>query len=499
MSFAAANRFRCMGRTVIVACLAVALGSALAAGSATPQAEALHVLNRLAFGPRPGDLQHVMDVGVDRYIDEQLHPENLPLPQPLAAELDRLATVNWSQGELLTQYREMEKAARTAGEQGKEQRKEWVQRLAQEAAEARLRRAVESPRQLEEVMVDFWFNHFNVFEGKGLDRALVANYEREAIRPYALGHFRDLLGATAHHPAMLFYLDNWLSTAPGFHPRKRGPAAKANGLNENYARELMELHTLGVDGGYTQQDVTELARMLTGWTFDPRRATSTDSMFVFDARRHDEGTKQWLGRRVRPAGQREGEDALDTLARHPATAHHIAFQLAQYFVSDAPPPALVDRVARRFLDTDGDIREVLKTLFDSAEFRDPAAQQAKFKTPYQYVVSALRAADVAPSQIKPLNGALHQLGMPLYGCPTPDGYKNTEDAWLNPDAIARRVNFATALASGRTPLSSRPLDADALLATLGDGISARTRAEIVRAEPGLRAALVLGSPDFMRH
>jgi uncharacterized protein (DUF1800 family) len=481
---------------------ALAWGLAVAAFGAQAQpaseAEALHVLNRLAYGPRPGDLQHVMDIGIDRYVDEQLHPERIAQPAALNQELAALSTLTQSQRELVEQFREAEKAARNGGEQGKDMRRELVQRIAQEAAEARLRRAIESPRQLEEVMVDFWFNHFNIYEAKGLDRALVANYEREAIRPYAMGRFRDLLGATAHHPAMLFYLDNWLSTGPEFHAKAKGPAAKANGLNENYARELMELHTLGVDGGYTQQDVTELARMLTGWTFDPRRGFGSGSLFVFDGRRHDHGVKHWLGETIADRGQDEGEHALDVLARHPATAHHIAFQLAQYFVADAPPPALVDELAKRFLDTDGDIRAVLKALFDSREFRDPAAQQAKFKTPYQFLVSAVRAAGVDPAATKPLAGGLHQLGMPLYGCVTPDGYKNTEEAWLNPDAITRRVNFATAFAAGKTPVSTQPLDAGALLATLGSTISARTRAEVVRVEGPLQPALVLGSPDFMR-
>jgi uncharacterized protein (DUF1800 family) len=354
-------------------------------------------------------------------------------------------------------------------------------------------------------MVDFWFNHFNVYQGKGLDRVLVANYEHEAIRPYALGRFRDLLGATAHHPAMLFYLDNWLSAAPGFQPRRAAlfdakKKAPPTGLNENYARELMELHTLGADGGYTQRDVTELARILTGWTFDARRPGERQALFVFDPRRHDNGDKDWLGRHVGARGEAEGEWALDVLAREPATAHHLAFELAQYFVADAPPPALVDRLAQRYLATDGDIRAVLKALFDSPEFRDPGVRGAKFKTPYRFVVSALRAAQVPVRDPKPLLGALRQLGMPLYGCATPDGYKNTEDAWLNPDAITRRVSLATLLGSGRAPVGAgQPLDADALLATLGSAISPKTRATVAQADPRLRAALVLGSPDFMRH
>ncbi len=398
--------------------------------------------------------------------------------------------------------------------------------------------------------MDFWFNHFNVYQGKGLVRVLVESYEREAIRPHVLGRFRSMLGATAKHPAMLFYLDNWLSAAPGYQPR-RG-TAKVSGLNENYAREVMELHTLGVDGGYTQQDVTELARILTGWTLvqqEPRRrrfgqgmdntaSGRGDSIFAFDPARHDSGTKTWLGRSVPPNGQLEGEFALDVLANHPATAKHISFKLARRFVADEPAPALVDRLARRFTDSGGDLRAVMQALVESPEFRDP--RPVKFKTPYQYAMSSVRATGIATTNVKPLMAVLSQLGQPLYGCQTPDGWHDTEADWLNPNAITQRVNFATALASGKLPLqrvddpntpadphggaptepngmkamerqtdramaraeaaegSTPPVDAATLLATLGPAISDKTRAAVTAAQPALRAALVLGSPDFMR-
>ena len=508
--------------------------AALAAGrvsaQSAPGVEALHVLNRLAYGPAPGDIGRVMQMGVERYIDEQLHPERLALPAALMKQLDALDTTRLSQRELIRQFREAQLSARNDSEEGKAQRREFYQRLTLQAGEARLLRALQSPAQLQEVMVDFWFNHFNVFIGKGLDRALVENYEREAIRPYALGCFRDLLRATAHHPAMLFYLDNWQSVAAGHPaPQGAGAVAKASGLNENYARELMELHTLGVDGGYAQADVTELARILTGWTINPR-LSGGDSAFYFDAKRHDNGEKQWLGRRVAGRGQAEGEEALDVLAMHPATARRIGYKLAQYFVSDEPPPALVERLSRRFLDSGGDIRVLLKTLFDSAEFRAPQVVDAKFKTPYRYLVSAVRASGIAITNVRPLVATAYQLGMPLYGCQTPDGYKNTEVAWLNPEAITRRINFANAFASGRLPFArpmdevemggmgkvalqraaepalgtkfnpawaTAPIDADLVLGVLGSGISARTREAVAQANPGLRAALVLGSPDFM--
>jgi uncharacterized protein (DUF1800 family) len=488
-----------MKARVLAWALACAAFAALPAqAQPASEADALHVLNRLGYGPAPGDLARVRQVGIDRYIDEQLHPERLPLPADLAQRLAALPTAAASQRELIIQYREAAQAVKDGGDEARAERREALRQLDIESGQARLWRAARSPRQLEERMVDFWFNHFNVFVGKGLDRVLVGNYEREAIRPYAMGRFRDLLGATAHHPAMLFYLDNWQSVAAGSQPSPgAGPAARASGLNENYARELMELHTLGVAGGYSQQDVTELARVLTGWTFAPRLTTGA-SVFVFDARRHDRGDKFWLGQRIGDQGQAEGERALDLLALHPATARHLSFQLAQYFVADQPPAALVDRLAQRYLASGGDIRALLQTLFASPEFRSPKVHGQKFKTPYDYVVSSVRATDWPTTDVRPLLGTLRQLGMPLYGCQTPDGYKNTQDAWLNPDAITRRIAFATALASGRLPAApTPPVDAQALLATLGGGVSAKTRAALAEATPELQAPMALGSPDFM--
>jgi len=540
---------------------AVAWRPALAVADAdAAQAAALHVLDRFAFGPAPGDLERVTRMGARAWVAEQLQPERLALPTWLADQLATLRTPARTQRELVQGYRDAQREARLAkqaettapdGTQPPDpaagERRRQAAAIAYEAGAERLLQALASPRQLQEVLVDFWFNHFNVFQGKGLDRVLVESYEREAIRPHVLGRFRTMLGATAKHPAMLFYLDNWLSVAPGFQPGRKGRpgggAGKASGLNENYARELMELHTLGVDGGYTQQDVTELARILTGWTMPPERPAGRrfadardasasgqgDSIFVFDARRHDDGSKTWLGRSIAPDGQLEGEHALDVLARHPSTARHLASKLARRFVADVPPPALVDRLAQRFLETDGDLREVMQALADSAEFRDP--RPTKFKTPYQYVLSAVRATGITTTNVRPLIAQLAQLGQPLYGCQTPDGWHDTEADWLNPAAITQRVNFATTLASGRLPLqrvddpdtpannalkamerqadramngsqpvegSTAPADAATLLATLGPAISAKTRRAVEDAPPALRAALVLGSPDFMR-
>lgn len=457
-------------------------------------AEALHVLQRLSFGPAPGELQRVANIGVDAYIAEQLHPERLPLSAPLQSRLDNLSSHALTLADRVEAQRPRQDPA--PGTDAAD-----AKTLQEDAAAARLWRATLSPRQLEEVMVDFWFNHFNVFEGKGLDKAWTGAYEDQAIRPHALGRFRDLLGATAHHPAMLFYLDNWLSSAPG-EVLKAGKV-RVSGLNENYARELMELHTLGVDGGYTQADVTELARIFTGWTLRrPGQMAGRDDPDIafFDARRHDHGDKQWLGATVHDRGEAEGEWALDVLARHPATARHIALQLARHFVSDQPPPELVQALAQRFTDTDGDVRAVLATLFDSQAFRRSAG--LKLKTPLQFVVSALRATGQDLLDVKPAVRALQQLGMPLYGCQTPDGWPDTEAAWLNPEGLARRINLAVTLGSGRWHQDAQqrePLNASELIATLGPGLSAHTL-DIVQTSPmPLQAGLILGSPDFMRH
>ncbi|MBB5190840.1 uncharacterized protein (DUF1800 family) [Silvimonas terrae] len=507
-----------MTRAALNVLLRLAVVAALPAtclAAPATQAQALYVLNRVAYGPAPGDVARVMASGVDRYLDDQLHPERTPLPTALQQQLGALQTTRLSQDELIRQFRAAAQAAKKDPEAGKQDRQDLYRQITEEAAEARLLQAVNSPNQLQEALVEFWFNHFNVFQGKGLDRALMASYEREAIRPYVLGKFRDLLGATAHHPAMLFYLDNWLSVAPGFTPRAAlGQQAKASGLNENYARELMELHTLGVDGGYSQTDVTELARMLTGWTINPRQGGGEDA-FYFDPRRHDTGTKHWLGQVVNNQGQREGELALDQLARAPATAHHISDQLARYFVADNPPPALVERMAQTFTRTDGDLREVMRTLLTSPEFT--AGTGTRFKSPYRYVISSLRASGVPLINPRPVLRTLAQMGQPLYGWQTPDGYKVTDAAWLNQDALAKRAAFATALASGKLPLNKvpdgmddasavaqdrggyNPLDAGQLYAVLGSSISDKTRSAIAQSPAKLQAALVLGSPDFMKY
>jgi uncharacterized protein (DUF1800 family) len=497
---------------LVVMLIAAALVPATAAEQVSDR-QVLHILDRLAFGPSPEDFQRVKTLGIQGYIDEQLSPEGIGDAGELTEKLAALGTLKLDPVQLFAEYGPLRPAngAKPDPEEQKA-RRQRARLILEQAREARIFRALYSQRQLQEVMVDFWYNHFNVFAGKGLDYLWVGAYEEQAIRPHAFGKFRDLLGAVAHHPAMLFYLDNAQNAAPG----SKGPNGREDGLNENYARELMELHTLGVNGGYNQGDVIALARILTGWSLvRPAALPEKGSGFVFYPARHDQGTKHFLGQDIAANGEAEGEQALDILAKSPATARHIAFKLAQYFVADQPPEALVDRLAVRFGETDGDILEVLKTLFVSREFRDSAG--GKYKTPYRFVLSAVRAAGLPVQNPKPLLNTFARLGQPLYGCPTPDGYRDTEEAWLNPDAGVLRVNFATALAQGKLPLGAEPaasdqppaikasaetapvaVDATALDKLLDAALSSRMRAAMAAAPAELRAALLLGGPDFMR-
>src|SRR6266566_7053687 len=424
------------------------------ANAAQPPADRqiLHVLDRIAFGPTREDFARVKRIGVEGYIAEQLDPTAIPEPPELAARLAGLETLRLDPIELFVRYGPPRPAdgAKPSPNDVKA-RREAARVIVREAAEARVLRALYSPRQLEQVMVDFWFNHFNVFAQKGLDHLWIGAYEEAAIRPHALGRFADLLRATARHPAMLFYLDNWENSAPG----SKMPNGREAGINENYARELMELHTLGVDGGYTQDDLITLAEILTGWGLNrPRMPPADRTGFYFDPSRHQWGGKRFLGRDIAPSGVGEGVEALDILARSPATARRIAGKLAQHFIADAPPPTLVERLAARFRESDGDISAVLQTLVASREFRGSIA--TKYKSPYRYVLSAVRAAGVPVNNPRPLLGTMARLGQPLYHCATPDGYRDSEDAWLSPDATVMRVDFATALASGRLPLRAAP-------------------------------------------
>jgi len=606
---------------------------------------------------RPSDIERVKRMGIAAYIEQQLNPDSIPdedieqrlagfktlkmtpfqllaaypppqllrgIEQRLAPEMGMDPDAAGSMFPELERYRELEqRREQQAGESAAKKedddpvtrelrRQEQMSpeermqqamaspaRIVLELSQAKLLRAVYSERQLEEVMTDFWFNHFNVFIGKGADRWLTTSYEQEAIRPRALGKFRDLLGATASHPAMLFYLDNWLSAdpkadyderalrqryagtlreqgtypgallveifrqrgmdpiqaqryiarqldrmneppgsrlaqrrsagraerAPDGQPRRPAPAQPPRrGLNENYARELLELHTLGVDGGYTQQDIIEVARCFTGWTLLPLQF---GPRFLYVDQFHDRGAKRVLGQEIKNGGRQDGERVLDLVARHPATARFISTKLARRFVSDAPPASLVDKMAATFRETDGDIRAVLRTLFSSEEFWSPGAVNAKVKTPLEFVASAARATGAEVDDLPPgLVLALRGLGQPLYSAQPPTGYKDTADAWVSTGALLNRMKVAMGLAANRLPgvrveppaealrvESTRQLVTQLGQQLLGQELSESTRAaleaELAKATPALEAGgrqaqarLALGwllaSPEFQR-
>lgn len=541
-------------------------------GMQDDDATVLHVLNRVAYGPRPGDIARVKAMGVKAYIAQQLAPEKIADPKVDQA-LSMFPTLTMSTRELadkyyrpLDQMKRQEKAKQVkAGNDGAAAMADpanpnapknnnlppEARAMQQEAAsvlqnlmQARMIRAVDSERQLNEVLVDFWFNHFNVYAQKGAVNEYLNEYERDAIRPYVLGNFRDMLGAVAHSPAMLFYLDNFQSADPNMAnreqaqrqkqleqrlnsprarvtPQQREQAlarlqqAKQNmprGLNENYARELMELHTLGVDGGYSQKDVQEMARIFTGWTIDQPRG---GGRFQFKPEMHDPNSKTILGQTIQghsgADGMREGERALDILAMHPKTAHHIAFKLAQRFVADAPPESLVERAAGVYLKTKGNLREVTRAILESPEFFSVEAYNAKVKTPLDFVVSAARVTGAAINNASPLVQALrNNFGMPLYGCQPPTGYSTTADAWVNTGALLARMNFGLSIVSGQqrgirvnaatlapnTNEATRNALVDSVLA---GRISPSTSATLAKApNPAQLLALLLGSPEFQK-
>jgi uncharacterized protein (DUF1800 family) len=344
-----------------------------------------------------------------------------------------------------------------------------AQRVIEELATAKMTRAIYSDRQLQQVMDDFWFNHFNVFAGKGEDRYYLTSYERDVIAPHALGKFKDLVADTAKSPAMLFYLDNYLSADPraaqrlaqeramrrrargGFNRVPQNTQAQnkkkqERGLNENYGRELMELHTLGVDGGYTQKDVTEVARCFTGWTIEKPRE---NPQFKFDERIHDPDPKIVLGKKIHAVGMKDGEQVIELLAKNPNTAKFISTKLARRFVSDNPPPALVARMAQIFKSSDGDIRAVMHTMIYSPEFLTRDAYRAKIKTPLEFVASTVRALGTDVDTSMPLVQWVGRIGQPLYQCQPPTGYSDKAEAWVNTGALLNRLNFSLALAGNK--------------------------------------------------
>lgn len=455
----------------------------------------VHLLNRLSFGPTFGQIEQVRAKGVETYLQEQLSPESIPESSQLELQLSQLETLTMSPIELFQKYvpnpQIKEKKGRELSKEEKDTLHQQRWRVLHQSVEGRLARAIASKRQLQEVMVDFWFNHFNVYSKKAIASIWVGDYDND-IRTHVLGHFRDLLEVTARHPAMLIYLDNEVNT----NPNSPGARGRFKGLNENYARELMELHTLGVDGGYTQADVNALARIFTGWGIDRSGSNGDENGFFFDENRHDFSDKVFLGTTISGSGIQEGEQALDILAAHPATARFISYKLAQYFVADEPPKSLVDKLAEKFRNTDGDIRTVLDTLFHSTEFNDPQYYGKKFKTPYQYLISLVRAGRIHNPDYKKLKEMLDKLGMPVYGCLTPNGYANTKDIWLNPDGVLRRISLATEIAIGALD-KKNPVNAEDLSATLNDYLSPQTKQVLNNSPPKLRATVMLGSPEMM--
>jgi uncharacterized protein (DUF1800 family) len=521
----------------------------------------LHALDRLTFGPKPGDVARVKKMGLKKWVDLELHPERIEENPDLEAKLQPLESLRMTPMEAVQHYptpqmiraiaagrqpmpddpvlrasvqrlvvrykvkkesdEEMEPvktldeildaSERQTLRNGKpDQKRELLtslpadklddvlialprgqrqqlfnnspvdiqrkimllnspqQVVAYDLLESKLLRAIESNRQLAEELDDFWFNHFNVYYDKGSDRFLIPEYEREAIRPNVLGKFRDLLEATAKSPAMLFYLDNFQSVRPDIDANSKNRKVK-RGLNENYGRELMELHTLGVNGGYTQHDVTEVARCFTGWTIqDPRKGGA----FSYNDNLHDKGEKLVLGH-VIPAGggMEDGEKVLDILATHPSTAKFISTELAQRFVTDSPPQSLIDKMSKTFLDTGGDIRLVMKTMLDSKEFWSQGAYRAKVKTPFEMVASSVRALGASITDAWALANQVGNLGEPLYRKQEPTGYSNLNSEWVNSAALLGRMNFAVQLTQNRV---------------LGVKVAASPSAETI------------GSPDFQR-
>jgi len=584
---------------VIKACGLMALGLLLASRSSraddapaslTEHQKAVHVLNRLAFGPKPGDVERVEKMGVDAYIRQQLHPETIDDSATTEA-LSQFDALSMSSSHLLDSFfadvKSYLHAQMMAGnademklryginadkdsmsvpkvEKPKTTRDKLIEatghdaiRAIGELQQAKLIRATMSERQLNEVLVDFWSNHFNIDVKKAPAHALKIADDRDVIRPHVLGKFRDLLGASAHSPAMLFYLDNnensvardrsriektlanlYVSYKLGM--KSAGLISEREGPNENYGRELLELHTLGVDGGYTQKDVQEVARCFTGWNYSPFNGN-----FHFEANRHDEGVKVVLGHTIAAGGgEKDGEQVLDILASHPATAHHISYELCQRFVADDPPAELVDHVAHVFTETDGDLRKVVEAIVASPEFFSLASYRSKIKSPLEFAVSSLRATDgqfiqpISPvfgklasmkegsvalsydddanATRKSVNRSIRDMGEPLFGCSPPSGYSEVSKKWVSPAALIDRLNFALALTQqnviGVKTQTPKPAgDADAVVNQLADAIlhepvSPATMNVIEQNAVGSDktvdaakvTAMILGSPEFQR-
>lgn len=420
-----------------------------------------HVLSRLTYGARSGDAEKIKASGIQPYIDQQLNYESID-DSELDKRLSKLPTLNMTAPAIGEQYSPTRPTptptpsplpgatpvpspnpSPTATPSPTPTPKNPGMVIA-ELQRAKVLRATYSNRQLYEMTVDFWMNHFTVNGNRDALRMLTTTYERDAVRPFAMERFRDLLGAVAHSPAMLFYLDNWQSSViRKYAATKTKPASQAGGINENYARELLELHTMGVDGGYTQADVQEVARCFTGWTI---RKPNDEGTFIFNPAWHDNGEKTVLGQKIAAGGGiADGERVLDILAKHPATARFVATKLARRFYGDTPPKAVIDKAALVFLKTDGSIRETIRALVTSPAFFAPSAYQAKVRTPFEFVVAALRVTNAETDGNRPVLDWISRMGQPVYGRITPDGYPDNNAEWLSNNDLLARLNFASAL------------------------------------------------------
>jgi uncharacterized protein (DUF1800 family) len=507
----------------------------------------IQALNRLTFGAKPGDILKVRAIGLDKWIDQQLQPDKIN-DDAMNSFVRNYSALDENQNDLLKQYAEQQQQRRVvkrekadttqamtpdeiAQMRQQQQMANSRRQVVTQLQSSRVARAVASERQLQEVMTDFWENHFNIYAAKGAPEPYyLVDFDQNVIRPHALGKFRDLLEAVSRSPAMLFYLDNARSMADSTRPTLRQENARNQfprirpfgrpgvgiimrappqlqqqgqpqvqrqrpGLNENYGRELLELHTLGVDGGYTQQDVINVARAFTGWTIKP---PAQGGGFIFRPQVHDAGEKVVLGRRLAAGrGEEDAEDVLDILAKSPATAHFISFKLARRFVSDSPSKALVDHAAQVYLKTDGDIREVLRSIITSPEFFSQRAFRSKVKSPFEVVVSAARALNAAPDSTPRSAQVIAYLGQPIFGHQAPNGWPETGESWMNTGAILNRINFGMAAAAGRLPgadiralpaldtIGSAPREkqVDAVVATVLNGmVSPDTRAVLLSGE-----------------
>jgi uncharacterized protein (DUF1800 family) len=459
---------------------------------------AIHFLSRISFGPTRSEVERLNRLGIQAYLDEQLRPEKIAdgfVEEKVAA----LKSMRLSTRELLELYPQPNQSANQAMMAPVET--QGPRQVILELQLARLLRAVYSRRQLFEVMVDFWSNHFNIFAAKGADRWLSTPYDRDTIRPNALGKFRELLLATAQSPAMLFYLDNWMSAAPNATAQRFAPNDRRRGINENYAREIMELHTLGVDGGYTQKDVQEVARCFTGWTIRQPRG---EGGFYFEPRIHDAGEKIVLGTRIAAGGGVEdGLQVIDLLARHPSTAQFIATKLARRLVADDPPKSLVGKAATAFRQSDGDIPTVLRAIVESEEFYAPVVYRGKIKKPLEFVASALRLTGSESQITHQLLRYLGRMGEPLFLAQPPTGYPDAAASWISADMLLTRMNFAADLIGNRLPGSRVTKENVGNIEQLTQliapqSLSASTRAALNETSGADAVALLLAAPEFQR-